>query len=187
MAERRTATTVLALGVMSALLEGPMPPYEVARLLRARHQDGFLPGGTGTLYNVFQDLTKRGSLEVVGTFRPGARPARTVYRITDAGCRELHQGLHDLITVPVKEFPRLRAGLVMLSSLHPDEATELLRTRLLALQRSVGVRRNALERRCAGEPRQFLLADEYDVAIHEAEAAWITFALEQLLSSASQG
>jgi DNA-binding PadR family transcriptional regulator len=39
----------------------------------------------GSLYTVVQNLETHGFLETIGTTRQGARPERTVYRISAAG------------------------------------------------------------------------------------------------------
>ena len=74
-----------------------MHRYEIASLIRARGKDQQMDVKWGSLYTVVQNLAKHGFLEVVGTSRQGARPERTVYRITDAGRQELTDWTRELI------------------------------------------------------------------------------------------
>src|SRR5215470_10266992 len=129
MAGRRRVGNLLALAVLSALVERPMHPYEMASVLRARGKDQDMPIKWGSLYTVVGNLAKHGLIEVAGNERSGARPERTVYRITDAGRAELADWVRELLGTPEREQPRFEAGLSVLGVLPPAEAIALLRAR----------------------------------------------------------
>src|SRR5262249_24791226 len=116
----------------------------------------------------------------VDTTRDGARPERTVYRITAAGQAELVDWVRELVSAPEPEHPRFKAGLSVIAVLAPDEAAALLNRRLAALERTVATRRQVLTDAVREVPRLFLVEDEYELALLEAEVAWVRALVEQL-------
>ena len=119
---------------------------------------------------------------MVGTSRQGARPERTVYRITEAGRQEMLDWTRELLSTPDPEHPRFAAGLSVHMVLPPDEVVGLLRTRLGALEEAIAARRGALAEHSGDVPRLFLIEDEFMVAMLAAEAAWTSAFLDELTS-----
>ncbi|GAB2889561.1 PadR family transcriptional regulator [Streptomyces mayteni] len=187
MAKRRKVGNLLALAVLSALAQRPMHPYEVMSLLRARGKEADMEIKLGSLYTVIRNLAKHGFVEVVGTTREGARPERTVYRITEAGQAEMVDWVRELVSTPQPEPRRFRAGLSVLAALGPEEAADLLRRRLGLLERECAARRESLARDVLAVPRLFLIEDEYELAALEAEAAWVRSLLDEFASGAFPG
>jgi DNA-binding PadR family transcriptional regulator len=179
MAQRRKVANLLALAVLGTVVQRPMHPYEIASLLRARGKDDDMEIKWGSLYTVVRNLTKHGFLAVVDSEREGGRPERTIYRITDAGRAELHDWTRELVATAQPERPRFKAGLSLLSALPPDEAAEALRERLAELEGATAAARAALDR-YADVPRLFLVEDEYELAIRQAELAWVRGLLAEL-------
>ncbi|MEU8194510.1 PadR family transcriptional regulator [Microbispora amethystogenes] len=184
MAGRRKVNNLLGLAVLSTVVQRPMHPYEMATLMRARGKDRDMGVKWGSLYTVVRNLEKHGFLEVEGTVREGAHPERTIYRITDAGRAELADWVRDLIADPEPERPRFEAALSVCGVLPPDELTGLLRRRLALLEEDVAGQREALAEWRRETPRLFLVEAEYDLAVREAEAAWIRSFVEELTSGA---
>jgi DNA-binding PadR family transcriptional regulator len=179
MAKRRKVSNLLGLAVLSTVSARPMHPYEMASLMRARGKDRDMDIKWGSLYTVVGNLEKHGFLAVEGNVREGARPERTVYRITDAGRAELADWVRELIGVPERERPRFEAGLSVLGALGPDETAALLRGRLDTLERQIAGDQAALE--AENEvPRLFLIEAEYDIAMRRAEAAWVRGLLAEI-------
>ncbi|MBY8872949.1 PadR family transcriptional regulator [Micromonospora sp. PLK6-60] len=187
MARRRRVGNLLALAVLSALVERPMHPYEMAGVLRARGKDQDMPIKWGSLYTVVANLERHGLLAAVQSDRQGRRPERTVYRITEAGRDELVDWTRELIAVPEREHPRFEAGLSVLGVLGPDEATELLRQRLDRLETQLADARAALARHGREIPRLFLVEAEYDLAVRQAEATWVRGLLDELTTGSLPG
>jgi DNA-binding PadR family transcriptional regulator len=181
-AQRRKVANLLALAVLSALAQRPMHPYEIATALRGWGKDQDMEIKWGSLYTVVRNMDKHGLITAVENVREGRRPERTVYRITDAGLAELVDWTRELVSTPMREYPRFRAGLSVLAVLHPDEAAGLLRQRLALLEDSITVDRDALAQHLRHVPRLFLVETEYDLAMQEAEAAWIRALLAELSS-----
>ncbi|WP_182873107.1 PadR family transcriptional regulator [Microbispora sp. H10670] len=184
MAGRRKVNNLLGLAVLSTVVQRPMHPYEMATLMRARGKDRDMGVKWGSLYTVVRNLEKHGFLEVAGTVREGAHPERTIYRITDAGRAEMADWVRDLIADPEPERPRFEAALSVCGVLPPEELTGLLRRRLARLEEDVAAQREALAEWRRETPRLFLVEAEYDLAVREAEAAWIRSFVEELTSGA---
>ena len=181
MAKQRKVGNLLALAVLSTVIERPMHPYEIASLLRARGKEDDMDIKWGSLYTVVRNLVKHGFLEVVDTERAGARPERTVYRITTAGRDEVVDWVRELVSTPQPEHPKFKAGLSVLSVLGPDEATALLRQRLTAIEQAAAATRAQLAE-LPEVPRLFLVEDEYELAMRDAEAAWVRALIAELES-----
>ena len=136
----------------------------------------------GSLYTVVQNLEKHGLLEAIGNTRQGARPERTIYRITAPGRQELLDWTRELIGSPTPENPKFAAGLSVWMLLSPDEVAVLLRNRVEKLEASLKSQRAALAEAGADVPRLFLVEGEYALAMIKAEASWVRALLEELSS-----
>lgn len=180
MAKRRKVGNLLALAVLGTVVQRPMHPYEMASLLRARGKDQDMPIKWGSLYTVVQNLEKHGFLAATENVRQGGRPERTIYQITDAGREELKDWVRELLAYPEREHTRFKAALSVLGALTPAEAIELLRNRLDLLERTIADQKLALLRDAFEIPRLFLVEEEYDLAMQQAEASWVRSVLTEL-------
>ncbi len=187
MAKQRKVGNLLALAVLATVYQRPMHRYEMASIMRARGKDHDMDIKWGSLYTVVQNMEKHGFLEAIGNTRQGARPERTVYRITESGKQELVDWTRELISHPQSEHPKFAAGLSVLAALPPLEAITLFQTRLGLLEKSIAGRRAALAEHGKELPRLFLIENEYAVAILEAESAWVRSLLEELTSGTYPG
>ncbi|MFI9504308.1 PadR family transcriptional regulator [Nocardia sp. NPDC052566] len=173
MATKRKVNNLLALAVLSVIVERPMHRYEIATALKDRGKDRDMDIKWGSLYTVVQNMAKANFLEIIGSERDGARPERTIYRITDAGRAELLDWTRELIAVPESEHHRFVAGLSILGVIPPDEVIELLGKRVEALRHSIeAVHRELADIAESGLPRLFIIETEYGMAMLEAEMAW---------------
>ena len=100
MAKRRMISNLLALSLLTLLMERPMYPYEMAVTLRERGKDEAIKINWGSLYTVVQNLEKYGFVEALDVVREGRQPERTTYQITDAGRAELKDWLRELLSEP---------------------------------------------------------------------------------------
>lgn len=180
MAKRRKVGNLMALAVLSVLAHRPMHPYEMAGALRGWSKDRDMPIKWGSLYSVVQRMADRGLIEAAGTTREGNRPERTVYRITDEGRDELVDWARELLSVAEREDSRFRSGLSVMMILPPGEAAGLLRRRAESLDAQIASARQNLETALAEIPRLFLIEEEYELAVTEAEAAWVRSLLEEI-------
>lgn len=178
MAGRRVRNP-LALAVLSCLAQRPMHPYEMSATMREQHKDTAVKLNFGSLYSVVDALQRAGLIEAGETTRQGNRPERTTYAVTEAGRTELSDWVRELLGTPAKEYRPLTAGLAFIAALPPDEAADALRLRERLLGDEIRALRGAVdaEREPTGSrpglARIFQIEDEYEIAMKEAELAWV--------------
>ncbi len=173
MAKRRKISNLLALSLLTLLMERPMYPYEMAAALRQRGKDEAIKINWGSLYTVVQNLEKYGFIEAVDVAREGRQPERTTYQITDAGRAELKDWLRELLSEPAREYTRFEAALGDCAVLPPDELVGLLQQRLYLLEAAIAQHQAGLEAWVTQIPRLFLIESEYHLALRRAEAEWV--------------
>lgn len=189
MARPRRVTSPLALSVLATLSEGPMHPYEIARLLKHRGKDQSIKIRYGSLYTVVQNLENQGFVVTEGTARAGRRPERTVYRLTDDGRDELEDRLREIVSAPVKEYPLFEAALSLVGVLPPDEVITLLTERLRVLEVELAGARAVLRELTVEQrlPRLFLIEAEYALAMRQAETDWVRGLITELTDGSLEG
>jgi DNA-binding PadR family transcriptional regulator len=164
----------LALAVLCCLYEAPMHPYEAAQTLRSRAKHESVRLNFGSLYNVVDQLERRGFVRVRETIRDGKRPERTIYEITENGAREMTDWLSELVSSPVKEYLQFEVALSFLPGLPPDDVAAMLTQRVRALELQLVQRRAVMASALAeGLPRLFLLEDEYQACLLDAELEFV--------------
>jgi DNA-binding PadR family transcriptional regulator len=184
---KRKVDNLTALAVLATVYQRPMHRYEMASMMKAHGKDRDMDVKWGSLYTVVQNLEKHQFLEAVGTTRVGARPERTIYRITEAGVQEMIDWTRELLLVPEREHPLFTAGLSLIVVLPPETVIELLSARLESLQASVSQQKAALAEHSLEVPRLFLVEDEYAIAMTEAEASWVSSLLAELANGTFAG
>lgn len=138
-------------------------------------------------------LQRAGFIEAGETTRQGNRPERTTYAITDAGRTELSDWVRELLGTPAKEYRLLTAGLAFIAALPPDEAADSLRLRERLLGDEIQALRGAIqaEREPTGSrpglARIFQIEDEYEIAMKEAELAWVRGLVGEMRSGSFAG
>jgi DNA-binding PadR family transcriptional regulator len=181
MTERRKVGNLLALAVLSYLSWRPMHPYDLGRTLREHDDVRSIRYRHSSLYMVVRQLADAGFIGVQSTERHGQLPERTVYAITGAGRAELLDWMRALVAEPPHEYPQFVAALSLLGALHPDEAVELLQTRLegLAAQRSEIT--TLIERStAAGVLPLFLIEEDYRAALVDAESTFVMQLIDRI-------
>lgn len=187
MARRRKVGNLMALAVLSALVQRPMHPYQMASVLREHGKDQNMKIKWGSLYTVVQNLEKHGLVEATGSVKQGGRPERTVYEITPAGRAELVDWVRELLSTPEPEQSRFVAALSVIAVLSPAEAADLLSQRLDALEKGLAARRAALAEAAREVPRLFLIEEEYELAVAEAETGFVRGLLDELTAGTFPG
>ncbi|WP_406639944.1 PadR family transcriptional regulator [Amycolatopsis sp. WGS_07] len=185
--KRRKVSNMLGLAVLATLCERPMHPYEIATLLRERGKEGDLKIKWGSLYTVVGNLEKHGFIEAVENVRDGARPERTVYRITGDGQAELEDWVAELLGVPDREPTRFHAGLSVMLALGPDVVDQQLEQRVGELERMIDDRVEALAKTRTEVPRLVLVESEYQLAMWRAEAEWVRGLRDEMATGALRG
>lgn len=171
---KRKVSNPLALAVLALLCERPMHPYEMAFVMRERHQHEAIKLNYGSLYTTVSALSREGLIVAEATTREGRRPNRTIYALTPPGRQEFVAWVRDLLRLPAKEYRQFAAGLTFVAALPAEDAVHLLQERVDRLDDQLEEARFALralhER---GLPRVVLIEHEYDLALLEAEAEWV--------------
>jgi DNA-binding PadR family transcriptional regulator len=174
MASRRKVSNPLALAVMALLYERPMHPYEMVSVMRERGQHESVRLRYSSLYSVVEALGREGLISPRETVREGRRPERTVYGLTEAGRVEFLSWLRELLREPAKEYTQFAAGLTFLAALPPSEALALLEERTRLLEEQTGEMRSRLDAVMEGGlSRLFLLENEHEMVLREAELEWV--------------
>ncbi len=179
MAKRRKVSNLLALSLLTLLMQRPMYPSEMAAALRERGKDQAIKINWGSLYTVVQNLEKYGFIDALEVVREGRQPERTTYQITDAGRTELKDWLRELLSVPEREYTRFEAALGDSGVLPPDELIDLLQQRLDALDAANAEQQAGLDALVKTIPRLFLIESEYYLAQRRAEAEWVRGLLKE--------
>ncbi len=187
MAKRRMISNLLALSLLTLLMERPMYPYEMAVTLRERGKDEAIKINWGSLYTVVQNLEKYGFVEALDVVREGRQPERTTYQITDAGRAELKDWLRELLSEPAREYTRFEAALGDCAVLPPNELVDLLQQRLVALEAAIAQHQAGLDTLVTQVPRLFLIESEYHLALRRAEAEWVRGLLKEFTDGTFPG
>jgi DNA-binding PadR family transcriptional regulator len=182
MAKKRKVGNLLALAVLSYLTMRPMHPYELSRTLRDNGDERSIKFNHGSLYMVVGQLAKAGFIAERETSREGQRPERTVYELTDDGRAEMQDWLRELVEEPEHEYPRFVTALSLISALPPNDAVQLLRSRLTKLDRQRLEIRTLTDGALAqGLHPLFLVEEDYRLAMVEAEAAFVDQLIQKII------
>jgi|SRR5215469_1123485 len=172
-AERNQRYGLWELSVLCFLRESPMHPYEIQRLLRARHKDIILDLKRGSLYNAIRRLSRSGMIEAVETGRNGLRPQHTTYRLTPLGEAELVRSLREMISSPRHEPSEFMGAVSNLLHLTPEDALVQLESRAQHLEKQIAATDANVQSIVAWVGRINLLEEEYLQAMRQAELAWV--------------
>jgi DNA-binding PadR family transcriptional regulator len=150
-----------------------MHPYELQRRIRDWHKDEFLDLKRGSLYHAIARLHKQGAIESVETTREGRRPERTVYRLTEAGERQMLTWLQEMLANPVREPTQFFAALSFLPQLSPECVRAQLQQRTALLEAKIDGLDTVLKTMVPRIGRLVLIEVEYERAMRQAELAWV--------------
>jgi DNA-binding PadR family transcriptional regulator len=152
------------------------------RVMQARGKDTVVRVQRGSLYPAVERLAAAGLVEPVETERAGRRPERTVYRLTEEGRDTAELWLTSMLRDVRNEFPEFAAALSFLPLLSAAEARSELTARLVQLGKSIAAVRSVTDGLNVQFqlPRLFLIETEYQLAMLEAEYAWVSGVVEDI-------
>ena len=168
------------LAVLSLLRERPMHPYEIQRLLKARHKDDVLVLKRGSLYHAIRRLESGGLIELRKTTREGKRPERMTYGITASGRQAQVSWLKALVSAPQRERSDFMGAMSFLVYLRPAEAIEGLASRVDQLEHDIAAMDTTLEALREKIGRINVIETEYARAMRRAELDWVRGLLADL-------
>jgi len=167
--------SVLALAVLSMLLEEPTHAYRMQQLIRERRKDDVVNvSQRNSVYQTVQRLVRDGLAEVDSTQRTDNRPERITYRITDDGRATLRQWLAAMLSVPSREYTEFPAALSFLPNLAPAEALDALDTRVQHLKRHLAELDAEIANVASFLPPLFAVESEYRRKVVEAEITYVS-------------
>lgn len=167
-----STTRLLILGLVRWLQ--PVHGYYVRRELESWNAEEWAAIAPGSIYHALRKLTQEGMLEEVATEQVDARPARTSYRVTDAGEQEFQELLRRYwwdYKAPIDPF---QIAFTMVWNMPPDEAVAALRHRAARL-RTISDGRTAMlnsDFMQAAKPIHVAWSFELSAARAELEADW---------------
>ena len=169
----------VVLAALGALLERPMHPYQLARVLAARGA----PANRGSLYDTLEAMTRVGWTEPRPAQRDGTRPQRTPYALTQAGQAELARRLDAQVREPRREFPEFLGAVSHLGVLGPQRAAGALTERAGRLAALIADAQRRLDEALAQNvPRLFVIEADYALALLRAERAWVLAVADDITS-----
>jgi len=167
------ALTPLAMTALALLVERPMHPYEMYRLMIDRYEHDIVKVKPGTLYHAMTRMAESGLVEAVGTDREGGRPERTTYRITPEGVRVMQERLRALLAEPVNEYPCFPVALGESHNLPREEVLDLLGKRIEVLAARVGTTRAMLDAAARTVDEVYLIDHRFVIDMAAAELDWL--------------
>ena len=173
--------SVLALAVLSMLVEEPMHAYRMQQLIRERRKDDVVNvSQRNSVYQTIQRLVRDGLAAVASTERAENRPERTIYRITPPGRETLRAWLRAMLSTPAAEYDEFPAALSFLPNLPPDEALAALRVRVERLEQRLAALDAEIAEVGSFLPRLFAVESEYRQKVFAAELAYVRSLVEDL-------
>ena len=131
-----SSTRLLVLGVVRIFQ--PVHGYDVRRELLSWRAADWGNVSPGSIYNALKSLTKDGLLEVVGTGQVGARPERTMYKLTGEGESEFATLLRDTLWTVKQPVDPLMSAMAFMWALDRSELISALEHRNQQIE---GIRR----------------------------------------------
>lgn len=182
MSDRSRRRSPLAVQLLLLLAEQPMHAYEMQRLIKARQKDRIVNiAQRNSVYQTLERMVRAGFVEVQETVQEHGRPERTVYRLTGAGHEAVEEWVETMVSTPAREFPEFPVALAALPHLTPDRAADLLDRRVATLEeRRREAAADAARTDEMGLPRLFMLEEEYQRALTEAELSWVRGLVDDL-------
>jgi len=164
----------VALAVLAMLMEEPMHPYRMQRLIKERGKDEVINvTQRASLYQTIQRLEREGLIIPRKTVQDDKRPERTVYEINEKGREIALEWMRAILSTLTREYPEFPAAMSFLPLLTPDDVTSQLELRAKAIESELRRIDDVLQEALA-VPRLFLLEMEYLRAIHAAELSWVS-------------
>lgn len=169
-----------ALAVLGMLMEEPLHPYRMQRLIKERGKDEVINvTQRASLYQTIQRLEREGLITAQKTVRDDKRPERTVYEITEKGRDIALEWMREMLSTVTREYPEFPAAISFLPLLTPNDVLGRLEQRAKIIESELR-RIDGVLREAQAVPRLFLLEMEYLRALHATELSWVNGVVEDL-------
>jgi DNA-binding PadR family transcriptional regulator len=117
---------MIKLVILGLLMEGEKHPYEVQQIVNERGMKHYIKMAKGSLYYAFEQLEKKGCIEVIDVVRDTNRPDKTIYRITEKGEEEFQALLLKQFREPNHISKPIYAGLTFATSGNQQKLAAIL-------------------------------------------------------------
>ena len=151
--------------VLSLLAEQPHHGYDLDRVIEQRGYRQWTSLAFSSVYYLLQRLSERGLLEP----DEGSQGRRTVFRVTEAGRRELRQAAGERVLAPAPPSAGVLPALNAYSRLDDPELVTLLVRRAEAL---LGRLDELRALRAQVDEEHALAIFDYEILRQEADLAW---------------
>ncbi|WP_172643370.1 PadR family transcriptional regulator [Rhizobium leguminosarum] len=169
-----------ALAVLGMLMEEPLHPYRMQRLIKERGKDEVINvTQRASLYQTIQRLEREGLITPQKTVRDDKRPERTVYEITEKGRDIALEWMREMLSTVTREYPEFPAAISFLPLLTPSDVASQLERRAKAIESELR-RIDEVLQEAQAVPRLFLLEMDYLRALHATELSWVNGVVEDL-------
>ncbi|MFL5014319.1 PadR family transcriptional regulator [Rhizobium sp.] len=169
-----------ALAVLGMLMEEPLHPYRMQRLIKERGKDEVINvTQRASLYQTIQRLEREGLITPQKTVRDDKRPERTVYEITEKGRDIALEWMREMLSTVTREYPEFPAAISFLPLLTPSDVASQLERRAEAIESELR-RIDEVLQEAQAVPRLFLLEMDYLRALHATELSWVNGVVEDL-------
>ncbi|XKM42795.1 PadR family transcriptional regulator [Rhizobium ruizarguesonis] len=169
-----------ALAVLGMLMEEPLHPYRMQRLIKERGKGEVINvAQRASLYQTIQRLEREGLIAAQKTVRDDKRPERTVYEITEKGRDIALEWMREMLSTVTREYPEFPAAISFLPLLAPSDVASQLERRAKAIESELR-RIDEVLQEAQAVPRLFLLETEYLRALHATELSWVNGVVEDL-------
>lgn len=121
-----SSTRLIILGLLQ---ERPFHGYELKRVTKERYMDEWGNLAFGSIYFALRRMTEEGLVIIEKMEKEGNRPSRNVYSITEAGRQEFLRLLRENWQSNELGADPIRACLVYMEALPPDEVLSYLKAR----------------------------------------------------------
>ncbi len=171
------------LTVLCLLGAGPLHPYGMQRLIKSWGKDQVVNiGQRANLYKTIKRLHEAGLIAVRQTDRIQQYPERTVYELTEEGRRTGLIWLRDMLATPRNEYPVFPVALSFAMGLDPENLKDVLSQRLAAVHTRLAELDSQLRDYRETVLRIALIETEYQHAVTDAEARWLSSVIDDLKS-----
>ncbi|MFI6785927.1 PadR family transcriptional regulator [Nonomuraea sp. NPDC050383] len=179
----RTPMTVAVLGLLA---ERARHVYDMRVAMRERGHDRTLKIKNASFYDALPRLVNAGLISEGETVREGARPERTVHRITEAGGSTLRDWLRELLDGPEDDTSGFTVALMFMFALPRTEVIALLERRAERMREHVDETGHALDAAARDGVAPVFLADHaFPQALRRAELDWLRAFTTQLRDPAT--
>lgn len=122
--------------ILGLLRDKPLYGYELKQIIEERMGD-WTSIAFGSIYFALGKLAEEGFVEKVATEKAGARPSRSIYRITDSGREEFLRLLRENWRSMKRFYHPFDIGLFFIEALPIEEVKGYLRERIATLERVI--------------------------------------------------